>query len=79
MIDARDSAECAVGMVEEYAQAYASGWGDRVTDTVAGLLGRPPRDITDFVRDHATAFTPAATTRATRPVRSARAGRQWEK
>jgi uncharacterized protein YbjT (DUF2867 family) len=45
-----------VDMIEEYAQAYASGWGDFATDTVAGLLGHPPRDIADFVRDHATAF-----------------------
>ncbi|GAA4567372.1 NmrA family NAD(P)-binding protein [Planotetraspora kaengkrachanensis] len=48
-----------VDMIEEYAQAYASGWGDFTTDTVANLLGHPPRDIADFVRDHATAFTPA--------------------
>jgi hypothetical protein len=26
---------------------------------VAGLVGHPPRDIADFVRDHAAAFTPA--------------------
>lgn len=30
-----------VDMVEEYAQAYVSGWGDFTTDTVADLLGRP--------------------------------------
>lgn len=48
-----------VDMLEEYARAYASGWGDLTTGTVAGLLGRPPRDIADFVRDHAAAFTPA--------------------
>ncbi|MET7331601.1 SDR family oxidoreductase [Nonomuraea sp. NPDC005650] len=47
-----------VDMLEEYAQAYASGWGDFTTDTVAGLLGRPPRGIADFARDHATAFAP---------------------
>jgi len=47
-------------MLEEYAQAYASGWGDITTDTVADLLGRPPRDIADFIRDHADAFTPPA-------------------
>ncbi|MGW4956214.1 SDR family oxidoreductase [Nonomuraea sp. NPDC004186] len=46
-----------VDMLEEYAQAYASGWGDFTTDTVAALLGRPPRDIADFARDHAAAFT----------------------
>ena len=46
-------------MIEEYAQAYASGWGDFTTDTVADLLGHPPRDIADFVRDHSAAFTRA--------------------
>ncbi|MEV0157729.1 SDR family oxidoreductase [Micromonospora sp. NPDC050686] len=49
-----------VDMLEEYAQAYVTGWGNVTTDTVADLLGRPPRDIADFVRDHASAFTPAA-------------------
>ncbi|MFD0899014.1 NAD(P)H-binding protein [Actinomadura sediminis] len=49
-----------VDMLEEYAQAYASGWGDFATGTVAELLGRPPRDIADFVRDHAAAFVPSA-------------------
>ncbi|MEW9529913.1 SDR family oxidoreductase [Microbispora sp. NPDC049125] len=44
-------------MLEEYAQAYASGWGDFTTGTVAGLLGRPPRDVVEFARDHAAAFT----------------------
>lgn len=48
-----------VDMLEEYAQAYVSGWGDFTTDTVADLLGHPPRGIGDFVRDHAAAFTPA--------------------
>ncbi len=46
-------------MLEEYAHAYTSGWGDFTTDTVAQLLGRPPRDIADFARDHAAAFTSA--------------------
>jgi len=45
-----------VDMLEEYAQAYAAGWGDCTTGTVAALLGRAPRDIADFVRDHASAF-----------------------
>ncbi len=45
-----------VDMLEEYAQAYVSGWGDFTTDTVADLLGHPPRDIADFVRDHAATF-----------------------
>ncbi|GGK83556.1 NAD(P)-dependent oxidoreductase [Planomonospora parontospora subsp. parontospora] len=45
-------------MLEEYARAYAAGWGDFTTGTVADLLGRPPRDVADFVRDHAAAFAP---------------------
>lgn len=48
-----------IDMLEEYAHAYVSGWGDFTTDTVAQLLGRPPRDIADFARDHAAAFTSA--------------------
>ncbi|MEV4840517.1 SDR family oxidoreductase [Nonomuraea sp. NPDC049486] len=47
-------------MLEEYARAYVSGWGDFTTDAVAGLLGRPPRDVADFARDHAARFAPAA-------------------
>ncbi|HEY1178700.1 MAG TPA: NAD(P)H-binding protein, partial [Phytomonospora sp.] len=43
-------------MVEEYARAYVTGWGGYTTGTVAALLGRPPRDIADFARDHAAAF-----------------------
>jgi uncharacterized protein YbjT (DUF2867 family) len=66
-------AEWIVDMLEEYARAYASGWGDFATDTVASLLGHPPRDIADFVRDHAAAFTPAddphPQTGADRPAR----------
>ncbi|GAB3812153.1 SDR family oxidoreductase [Micromonospora zhanjiangensis] len=49
-----------VDMLEEYAQAYASGWGDLTTDTVADLLGRP----------RATSSTSSATTpqRSPRPT-----------
>ncbi|UGQ12882.1 SDR family oxidoreductase [Yinghuangia sp. ASG 101] len=45
-----------VDMLEEYARAYASGWGDFTTDTATDLLGRPPRDVAAFARDHAAAF-----------------------
>ncbi|WP_028934090.1 SDR family oxidoreductase [Pseudonocardia spinosispora] len=45
-----------VDMLEEYARAYATGWGDFTTDTVETLLGRPPRTLADFLRDHAAAF-----------------------
>ncbi|WP_433337449.1 SDR family oxidoreductase [Spirillospora sp. CA-294931] len=48
-----------IDMLEEYARAYDSGWGDFTTRTVADLLGRPPRGIADFARDHAAAFTPS--------------------
>ncbi|PRX66062.1 uncharacterized protein YbjT (DUF2867 family) [Nonomuraea fuscirosea] len=50
--------EWIAGMLEEYARAYAGGWGDLATGTVADLLGRAPRDIAGFARDHAAAFTP---------------------
>ncbi|WP_029114562.1 SDR family oxidoreductase [Mycobacterium sp. URHB0044] len=52
-----------IDMLEEYAQAYIGGWGDFTTDTVAQLLGRPPRGIADFARDHATALTSAVASR----------------
>ncbi|MEO3806981.1 SDR family oxidoreductase [Nonomuraea sp. B1E8] len=45
-----------VDMLQEYAQAYVSGWGDVTTDAVATVAGRPPRDIAGFARDHAAAF-----------------------
>ncbi|MGC0418036.1 SDR family oxidoreductase [Embleya sp. AB8] len=46
-----------VDMLEEYARAYAAGWSNNLTtETAAELLGRPPRDIGDFARDHAAAF-----------------------
>lgn len=48
-----------VDMLEEYARAYASGWGDFTTGAVADLLGRPPRDVADFIRDHAAMFASA--------------------
>ncbi|MEV0972210.1 SDR family oxidoreductase [Microtetraspora glauca] len=46
-----------VDMVAEYGHAYAAGWNNITTGTVSDLTGRPPRDLTAFVRDHATAFT----------------------
>lgn len=49
-----------VDMLEEYARAYSCGWGDFTTDTVAQLLGRPPRDVAEFIRDHARDFAPDA-------------------
>jgi uncharacterized protein YbjT (DUF2867 family) len=53
--------EWIVDMLEEYARAYAAGWGDYTTGAVEGILGRPPRDVADFARDHAAAFAaPAA-------------------
>lgn len=45
-----------VDMLEEYAQAYASGWGGQATGSVAALTGRPALDIADFARDHAGHF-----------------------
>lgn len=47
-----------VDMLAEYAQAYAAGWGDFTTPTVADLLGRPARTLATFINDHAPTFTP---------------------
>lgn len=46
------------GMLTEYAQAYASGWGDFTTTDFHDVTGRHPRDLADFLRDHASVFTP---------------------
>ncbi|QSB12630.1 hypothetical protein JQS43_13020 [Natronosporangium hydrolyticum] len=46
-----------VDMLEEYAQAYAAGWGDLTTSAVTELLGRSPRDLADFLRGHAGHFS----------------------
>ncbi|WP_222850208.1 SDR family oxidoreductase [Allosaccharopolyspora coralli] len=45
-----------VDMLEEYAQAYVTGWGDTVTESVMNLVGRSPRTISDFAHDHAKMF-----------------------
>ncbi|MEU6765612.1 SDR family oxidoreductase [Streptomyces sp. NPDC046853] len=46
------------GLVEDYAH-YRRGEAAEVHTSVPDLTGRPARDLTDFARDHATAFTPA--------------------
>ncbi|MCY9783875.1 SDR family oxidoreductase [Nocardiopsis sp. EMB25] len=46
------------GLVEDYAH-YARGEAAGVHTSVADLTGRPARDVTEFARDHAAAFTPA--------------------
>lgn len=51
MLDAGFSSWFA-GVNTEYARAYAQGWGDHTTDDFPRLMGRPARDITDFVRTH---------------------------
>lgn len=48
------------GLVEDYAH-YARGEAAEVYTAVADLTGHPARDITDFARDYAAAFTPAGT------------------
>jgi uncharacterized protein YbjT (DUF2867 family) len=40
--------------------ALRAGAGDRVTDTVQTLTGRPPADIADFLERHAYLFGPVA-------------------
>jgi uncharacterized protein YbjT (DUF2867 family) len=47
------------GLVEDYAH-YARGEAADVHTSVTDLTGRPARDLTDFARDHAAAFTAAA-------------------
>ncbi|SDE03462.1 SDR family oxidoreductase [Glycomyces harbinensis] len=44
------------GLVEDYAH-YARGEAAEVSTAVADLTGRPARDIADFARDHAAAFS----------------------
>lgn len=44
------------GLVEDYAH-YARGEAAALTSAVADLTGRPARDVADFARDHAAAFT----------------------
>lgn len=50
------------GLVEDYAH-YARGEAADVHTSVADLTGHPARDITDFARDYAAAFTPAENTK----------------
>lgn len=50
--------EWIVGMLTEYAHAYVSGWGDFTTTDFQDVVGRRPRSLADFARDHADAFTP---------------------
>jgi uncharacterized protein YbjT (DUF2867 family) len=40
----------------EYGVAYTGGWGDFTTTSVAEIVGREPRSVTDFARDHAELF-----------------------
>lgn len=44
------------GLVEDYAH-YSRGEASDVTTAVADLTGRPARDVADFTRDYAAAFT----------------------
>ncbi|GLW90637.1 SDR family oxidoreductase [Actinokineospora globicatena] len=46
-----------VGMLTEYARAYASGWGDFTTSDFRDVTGYEPRGLAAFVRDHADAFS----------------------
>lgn len=44
-------------LIIEYLQAYADGWGDFATSDFADIVGHPPRDVDDFLRDHLAAFS----------------------
>ncbi|WP_216214533.1 NmrA family NAD(P)-binding protein [Amycolatopsis aidingensis] len=46
------------GLVEDYAH-YARGEAAEVSTSVADLTGQPARDVTEFARDYAAAFTAA--------------------
>ncbi|GAA3048328.1 hypothetical protein [Actinokineospora globicatena] len=46
-----------VGMLTEYARAYASGWGDFTTSDFRDVTGYEPRGLAGFIRDHADAFS----------------------
>ena len=46
-----------VGMLVEYSQAYAAGWGDHTTSDFADVVGHAPRSVDDFIRDHVAAFS----------------------
>ncbi|MDG4823222.1 SDR family oxidoreductase [Asanoa sp. WMMD1127] len=39
-------------VLAEYRTAYGSGWAEFVNDHVETVVGRPPRSIAEFVRDH---------------------------
>lgn len=43
-------------MLADYLAAYGAGWGDRITDDFSKVMGRPPREIEAFARDHAATF-----------------------
>lgn len=43
-------------MLIEYSQAYAAGWGDYTSNDFLDIVGHPPRDVDDFIRDHIPAF-----------------------
>lgn len=45
-----------VGMLVDYAQAYAGGWGDFTTSDFAVVVGHAPRRLDDFLADHLSAF-----------------------
>jgi len=45
-----------VGLLTEYATAYASDWGNFTTTHVQDITGRAPRSVLDFARDHRAAF-----------------------
>jgi len=64
---ARLRAGLPAAVAEMNAQAFgliAHGDAEWISDDIANILGRDPRSFEQFARDHANAFTPAATTGA---------------
>jgi uncharacterized protein YbjT (DUF2867 family) len=53
MIEAGFSPWVSEVSAHEYAEAYATGWGDYTTPDFADVMGRPARSFADFARDHA--------------------------
>ncbi len=60
LVDAGLPEELATGFTEIMSRYRAGGVTARVSCETAALLGRPPTEFAQFVRDHVTAYRPAA-------------------
>ena len=48
------------GMMVEYSQAYASGWGNFTTSHIEDVTGQKPRSFASFASDLKAAFAGAS-------------------